>query len=401
MSNWNRSEQTDLAEEGAKGRVVVKLHKSHSATGVLPGLERIFSDFSRETKSLTWSPQFVSDYLPLVVLHVPLSDRTWLLDALRSHRGVEYADPIRASLQGLADPDDPGFASDRTPLDWIKVPQTWAKTTGSSGVLIGVIDSGIPLDANGVRLHADLKDEQRFVLGPNLSTNGPPNDRAECGHGTHVTGILAATANNGIGMAGVNWQSPIYICKVFDQEEEVFDDGRFHQAVEATLGYAEARGITRVVINFSCGGLASDLLLETCKLIHDRGAILCAGIGNSGVSLYPAVYASRSDVSILAVGAADRPGGMWPGSAPSASVVALGAAIVSACPPNGYCARSGTSGATPFVSGAASLVWSAHPESSHLDVIARIVQTAVPPTLGPVPDPYSGWGTVDVWKAAL
>jgi subtilisin family serine protease len=84
--------------------------------------------------------------------------------------------------------------------------------------LIGVLDTRLPL-LNGQLTHDDLKDPSRFLMGiDERYYDDPTNNRDEYlsdaqGHGSHVLGIVGATSNNGIGIAGVNWYSKIRVCK--------------------------------------------------------------------------------------------------------------------------------------------------------------------------------------------
>lgn len=107
---------------------------------------------------------------------------------------------------------DPPSGTDDADID---MPEAWGVTKGSSQVVIAILDSGIPMK-NGSLSHPDLKSSSKIILGPDyiiLDTRSPhetdPSVKDECGHGTHVAGIVAAKTNNHIGVAGV-----AHICKL-------------------------------------------------------------------------------------------------------------------------------------------------------------------------------------------
>jgi len=115
-------------------------------------------------------------------------------------------------------PNDPLYASHQRPwLQLMNLPAAWEKTTGSSGVTIAVVDTGIRYD------HADLPGRWQLVPGWDYVDSedgdddpfdpGVPSDHPHyqvASHGTHVAGTIGALTNNGIGVAGVDWNVGIY-----------------------------------------------------------------------------------------------------------------------------------------------------------------------------------------------
>ncbi len=89
----------------------------------------------------------------------------------------------------------------------IDAQEAWELEIGDSDVLIAVLDSGIPLE-NGELCHPDLNDPDRYILGPDFVGDGD-GVRDGYGHGTHVTGIIAAETNNDEGVAGICWNCKI------------------------------------------------------------------------------------------------------------------------------------------------------------------------------------------------
>ncbi len=102
----------------------------------------------------------------------------------------------------------------------IDAPEAWDITTGSSDVIIAILDTGIPM-LNNLLSHPDLDNTNKIILGPDyIDLPGTPEYqegvRDRYGHGTHVAGIAGAESNNGIGIAGVAWNCNIMIIQVFD-----------------------------------------------------------------------------------------------------------------------------------------------------------------------------------------
>lgn len=149
----------------------------------------------------------------------------------------------------------------------IKAPEAWSITTGSSDVIMAILDSGIPLDTVKGRplIHPDLDDARKIIVGPDviypyfcktcpyrgLETDNKPND--EFGHGTHVAGLAGAETNNATGIAGVGWNCKILVIQVFGKNTAGELSGiaeSFRDGVKYAVDYARAQG-KRMVINFS------------------------------------------------------------------------------------------------------------------------------------------------------
>ncbi len=246
----------------------------------------------------------------------------------------------------LYHPDNSGSAK---PGNDIKALLGWYWGTGDPEVIIAVLDTGIALD------HEDLKN--KLTTGYNfIAENDNPYD--DHGHGTMVASIAAAETNNGIGMAGVSWNSIIMPVKVMDNE----GNGSYLQ-IAAGIRYAVDYGAK--IINLSAGGQNPSFILEdACKYAHDNGVMIIAASGNiSAAVYYPAAY----DDYCLAVGASDYNDEIsaFSNFGPSIDVVAPGVAVFGAVYSpdepeklSGYGWNSGTSFAAPFVSGAAAVLMS-------------------------------------------
>ena len=342
------------------------------------------------------------------------SDLSALADRLESHEDVEYAEPNDLATASPAEiqTNDPLF-----PTQWglltIQAPAAWTFTQGAADVVIAVLDSGIPMQGVPPRLcHPDLVDTIRFCLGGNyVSPGSPPID--DNGHGTHVLGIIAGEVNNREGVAGVNWRSSVLVCKVFDRNGSG-NTFMVYSAAREAIEFARGRN-AQMVINYSGGGRNFSATWEqTALLARDAGALVCAATGNdySQQVRYPAALAARADGSVwydnvIAVGATDidERKADFSNYGLQVTVVAPGVGIQSTMPPYSvtmtgvnYHPHSGTSMATPFVSGIASLVWSVERDFTPAQVRRRIEQTAV--DLGPPgDDQFFGAGRVNAYAA--
>jgi subtilisin family serine protease len=111
-------------------------------------------------------------------------------------------------------PNDSRYAQ-QWALPKISAENAWDIEEGNGNVLIGIIDTGISMQGS-MLTHPDLDNATRYILGTDfVNDDAIPLD--DLGHGTHVAGTAGAETNNAGGVAGVNWNSRVYVCKVFDE----------------------------------------------------------------------------------------------------------------------------------------------------------------------------------------
>jgi thermitase len=273
-----------------------------------------------------------------------LPDLTVIRGALRSLSPVTFVE-IDGEVSAFFNPDDPLY-----PRQWhlpsVSAPQAWDLTTGSTQVIIAVIDTGV--DYN----HPDLAG--KTVAGYNfVSRNADPMD--DNGHGTHVAGIAAASGNNALGVAGVDWSARIMPLKVLNAQGSGYESD-----VASAIRYAADHGAR--VINMSLGGPNDSYTVrEAVNYAFNKGVTLVAAAGNNASSVsYPAACEN-----VIAVGALDSQNGLLPYSnrGPALDLTAPGASILSTVP-GGYQEMSGTSMASPVVAGCASLLLARNPSYS-------------------------------------
>jgi subtilisin family serine protease/subtilisin-like proprotein convertase family protein len=335
-------------------------------------------------------------------LKVPAGvDRDLLLKKLSQHKAIQVAEP-NYILRAISTPapqataNDPRFGElwglnntgaggGRADAD-IDAPEAWDITTGSRDVIVGVIDTGT--DYN----HPDLKDNiwvnPGEVAGNGIdddnngviddvhgfsafNNNGNPMDGQ--GHGTHVAGTIGALGNNGVGVAGVNWNVTMIPCQFLGPDGSGTTAGAI-ACINYYTNLKQNHGVNvRLTSNSWGGGGFSQALKDAIEAGNNAGILFVAAAGNDAIDsdVTPSYPASYDLPGIIAVASTDRNDAMSSFSTygdVSVDLGAPGSAILSTVPNGGYSSLSGTSMATPHVSGAAALVWAANPSLNITEV---------------------------------
>lgn len=308
------------------------------------------------------------------------SEKENVLDVIEDYvqdSNVVSANPSTIVHAYNTTPNDPRF-SDQYGLANIKCPQAWDRTTGSSGVVIAVLDTGI--DTN----HEDLQGRISAQSWDYVNNDNDPED--DYGHGTSVAGAIGATTDNGKGVAGVDWQAELLIFKVLDSN----GNGDMAWILPAI---ADANSLSVEVMNMSFGQYVPDSNLETrCAEAYNNGVVLVAAAGNGDVEYwngepsYPAGYSNV--LAVAAVNSSDVRS-VWSGIDPITGrtqasnygtwidISAPGTGIWSTEMNNDYSgSNNGTSLSAPFVAGVAGLVKAANPSLTNQEVYDRIKNTA-------------------------
>ncbi|HLC22165.1 MAG TPA: S8 family peptidase [Candidatus Nanoarchaeia archaeon] len=250
------------------------------------------------------------------------------------------------------------------------------------GVTVCVVDTGIDQD------HPDL--QANIVGGKNFVAKGvtvdPNKWDDDNGHGTHVAGTVAAVDNT-IGVIGVAPQASLLAAKVLDRTGSGYLSG-----VIAGIDYCVSSGAD--VISMSLG-TSSDVqaMHDAVDAAYAQGVLLVAAAGNDygGAVSYPAAYSS-----VIAVSATDSTDALASFSSvgPEVELAAPGVSVLSTWKGGGYNTISGTSMATPHVSGVAALAIEANPTLTNVEIRALLQSTA--DDLGAVGrDTSFGYGLVD------
>jgi subtilisin family serine protease len=282
-------------------------------------------------------------------------------------------------LQASRTPNDPQFSAQPN-LTTVRAPTAWDQTVGHEEIVIAVVDTGV--DA----AHLDL--ESKVIGGWNVyDGNADYSDRM--GHGTNVAGVAAASSNNGVGVTGVSWDSPVLAVRAAGA-----DGASTSRHLAAGILWALGNGAR--VINVSFAPLhANTTVRAAAQQAYNRGALVVIASGNSGSLFTAAGYPEA-----LFVGATDDRDAITSFSdrGPYVDMVAPGLQLVTTGMGGAYQYATGTSFAAPMVAGAAALAWSANPDLRP-GTIADIL-TATTKDLGASgKDQTYGTGRLDVGAA--
>ncbi len=292
-----------------------------------------------------------------------------------------------SELMRLGEADFLVYSTDTTPNDpsysslWglsgtygIKAPQAWDISTGSNTIVVGVIDTGVDythsdLSANmwinpGETASNGIDDDGNGyvddVYGINaITSSGNPMD--DHYHGTHVAGTIGAVGNNSTGITGVAWNLKIMGLKFLDSS----GSGSTADAVEA-INYAidmkNNHAVNIRVTNNSWGGGGYSSTLNTAIAnANTAGIMFMAAAGNSSSNndtsaFYPANYNSNNVISVASTTSSGTLSSFSNYGVTTVDIAAPGSSIYSTYPGNTYATLSGTSMATPHISGVAALL---------------------------------------------
>jgi thermitase len=361
------------------GQIMVKFRDDGAAAGVL------------RQHGLSEGPGIGNTGAHLI--KVPVGKEAQLIEALSRNRAVEYAEPDEFVTAATNDQYfDRQYALQNTKQSFsntrgdMSVPagtddadvdavEAWSVTKGS-GTRVAVIDSGVAVN------HDDIS--SKVVDRANFSDKKivVDEDYDRYGHGTHVAGIVAATADNSIGVAGVCPGCAILDAKVLN------DSGSgYSSAIANGINWAVSKGAK--VINMSLGQRVSSRTLEIAvNNAWKQGVVIVAAAGNAGTQakIYPGAYPN-----VIAVAATDNNDAKASFSTYGANwvdVAAPGVNVYSTFPnyafvlgtqnnrSPGYDIASGTSMASPIVAGVAALAWSSHVGATNITVRANVETTA-------------------------
>ena len=278
---------------------------------------------------------------------------------------VDAQSSASLAAQRLQIPNDPLYSS-QWGLTKIQADKVWGVTTGRQDTIIAVIDTGI--DYNHPDLAANIWREHYYSWNF-VSNNADPMD--DNGHGTHIAGIIGAVGNNGIGIAGVNWNVKIMPLKIIGAD----GNGDIISAVSA-IHYAQQVGAD--IISSSFGIKANSQALA--DVIRQTNVLFVVAAGNEGANndvtpYYPSNLGYNNMIVVTATDTSDQLASLSNHGQKTVNVAAPGVDIVSTSPANGYAYMSGTSMATSFVSGIAGLMLSVNPGLSPAQLKSLIIQS--------------------------
>lgn len=262
-------------------------------------------------------------------------------------------------------------------------------TSGGDGIKIAVLDTGV--QTSHIDLSQNVEQCKDFTVGSSY-TNGSCTDRN--GHGTHVAGTaLANGGSDGMGIYGVAPQSELWAYKVLTDSGSGYSDD-----IAAAIRHAADEGTrtgSKVIISMSLGSSGKDSLIASAvDYAYGKGALVIAAAGNSGSGNntigYPGALVNAVAVAALenvqqngtyrvanfsSRGNSATDGDFIIGER-DVEISAPGASIESTWINSGYNTISGTSMATPHVSGLAAKIWSSNKSQSNVQVRAELQNRA-------------------------
>lgn len=303
-------------------------------------------------------------------------------------------------------PGVPPSQENGTPDADIDAPEAWAITTGSSRIIVAVLDDGIDythpdlrdnmwrrpgnVPASEYGVHgwdsADGDDDVRPVLfqHPTAGLLGT--------HGTHVAGTIGATGNNETGVTGVAWDVQLYGAKVFGDSADGASNADIAAGITKIVALREQYSQNVVAINASLGGYGDSLAVRDAIAAANAAGILFVAAAGNGIDpirqdgigddndllpVFPAGYDVANLIAVAASNRLDQLTGFSNFGRSSVDIAAPGSGIWSTLPGQQYDSYRGTSMAAPHVTGVAALVASAYlDEYDRLPTVAQM-KTAI------------------------
>jgi thermitase len=322
----------DQAKQFVPGRVLVKFR-----SGIMPDHARqiIAALGTREIDEIAG--------IGVHVLELPYqASENAFADTFHMRPEVEFAELDRIlPLQQMV-PNDPLYDN---PNSWslpkINAPEAWAINTGSSDIVVAILDTGV--DAS----HPELA--PKIVPGWNIYDNNADTSDIY-GHGTAVAGTAAASSNNSVGVASVAWGCRIMPVRISDSSGY----GSYSN-IASGLNWAADHGARVANISYDVSG--SRTVSSAAKYFQAKGGVVASAAGNQGIS-----SSTGDDPYILTVGATDSSDSLfsWSNRGNNLDLVAPGN-VYTTLPGGLYGVGGGTSFASPIVAGAAALVLSVNP----------------------------------------
>jgi thermitase len=337
----------------------------------------------------------------------PAGDASALVAALNRSSLVQYAE-VNGTMTATATPNDPRYGelyglnntgqTGGTPDADIDAPEGWDAAglgtfPATGGVKVGIVDTGIRAT------HEDLVGKvsncaQSISTVPLLSGSLKEGSCADDnGHGTHTSGTITANANNGKGITGVAFDSPLAVCKALGGP---LGSGSTSDVANC-ITYVADKGAK--VLSMSLGGGASTTLQNAVKYAAGKDVLIIAAAGNDGDATlnYPAAYPE-----VVSVAATDNTDTRTSFSNANADVeiAAPGVDVLSSynSADNAYKLLSGTSMATPHVAGVAALIRTKNPTMTAAQARTKL-DASVDDKGAPGRDPQYGFGRVNLVKA--
>jgi subtilisin family serine protease len=310
-----------------------------------------------------------------------------IIRRLKGHPLVEYVELDHVGTGGGI-PNDPNYGS-QWHLPKIDAPNAWDITTGSSNVIVALLDTGLN-NSNG-------EFTGRTVSGYDFANNdSDPAD--DFGHGTAAAGVIAANANNSVLGVGVDWKCKLMPVKVLDA-----NNSGFYSWWASGLDWAVAHGCK--VANLSAGGASSDTTLRQSILNAIASGVVFVTITHndgSGTIRFPGNLTNC--ITVGATDAQDRRSS-FSNYGPQIDLVAPGTNICTVFYSGGISYWWGTSLSAPQASGVAALLASLRPNITQ-EQVQTLLCAGAEDQVGdandtPGFDNYYGWGRLNAYNTLL
>jgi len=314
-----------------------------------------------------------------------------LLAHLKTRRDVLYAEP-NYILRAVTEPNDPRFPElwgllntgqtingvAGTPGADIHATAAWDRAVGSRNTVVGIVDTGIDYTHPDLAANIWSAPASYTVTVGGMTITCPAGTHGfnaithTCDpfddhfHGTHVAGTIGAVGNNGVGVAGINWIASMMGLKFLSASgsgtlSDAINAIEFAIQVRAAFGSGAAN--VRVLSNSWAGGPFSQALFDEITRTNQADMLFVAAAGNSATNndtapTYPASYQIPNIIAVAAINNQDALASFSNFGATSVHLGAPGVQVLSTLPGNMYGYLSGTSMATPHVSGSVALLLS-------------------------------------------
>ncbi|MBN3817226.1 S8 family serine peptidase [Paraburkholderia sp. Se-20369] len=400
------------------GAVIQRVMSNRNAPSAQNGPARIYAASIAQPATVQME-RTLSDGAALLSLgrEMAAADAAALAQAFAADPDVAYAEPDRRVFERVVS-NDPMFPRQwnlTSPSVGIGLPLAWSLTTGAPGLVTAVLDTGyrphpditpnllpgysfitnVLVSNNGKGRGPDATDPGDWITQAEFSNaSGPyykcePSPKNSRWHGTKVAGIIGAAANNGIGIAGVNWNSQILPVRVLGKCGGVDSDIADAMRWAAGIPVAGVPNNTHPakVINLSLGGIGpcGDTFQQAINDVNALGVSVVVAAGNDGQST--AQDRPANCKGVIAVGATDNTGrrAWYSNFGPNVTLSAPGSDILSTSNTgtttpvaDTYATDSGTSLAAPQVAGVISLMLSMNPNLTPAQIAQKLVATARP-----------------------
>jgi subtilisin family serine protease len=310
-----------------------------------------------------------------VVQLVDGADEQAALNELKNQPGVDFVE-FDEIVDPTTTPNDPLYASGQSYYPQINAPAGWSIGTGSSSVIIAIIDTGVNVN------HPDLAAK---IVQPHSVLTGTSDVTDNYGHGTMTAGTAAAISNNGTGVAGTCWQCLIMPIKVSDGSATYSD-------LANGLDWARTHGARVANISFEIS--TSGTIASIAQSFAAAGGVTTVSAGNESLFV-----ANADNPYELTVGAIDSGNNLysWSNYGNIVDVVAPGC-VYTTTAAGSYGSGCGTSFSAPLTAGLAGLMISKNPSLTAAQVMSMVRQTAT--DLGaPGWDTTFGAGDINVGAA--